>query len=284
MPKFAFSTVATPSWSIARIAEAAAEWDYDAVELYTEGARAANFANDPMMTAETKTADLFDSAGVLPGAICTSIRYDEPVFPPVVGHVVTDTEASIRQTHEAIQLADRIGAGYVRVLPFEALSAGALESTRQRIVKRLELCATQARGTRVRLAIENAGSFVTAKELASILDDIESPAVVASFSIANAHAAGESPEDSVEILGERLGMVRVSDHAQGEPVTLGTGEVPNADVLRLLADRRWRGLITYDWPRAWNESIAEAEQVLPAAVEQMHRWYHGALAAGRAEA
>lgn len=284
MPRFAFSTVACPEWSLSRIAQAAADWDYDAIELATEGARAVRLASDPALTAEPKTLAILREAGVAAGALGTSIRYDEPVFPPVVGYVVSDTEACIRQTNEAVRLADAIVAPLVRVLPFETPAGVSVRATRDKIIKRLTLCATQARGTGVRIALENAGSFPTAAELAQILDEIPSDAIVASYSITAAQVAGEDPRDGIDLLGDRLAMVRVSDITNGRPAPLGEGEIAGELSLQHLSDLRWSGLVSYDYPRAWVDGLEDPETVLPRAIETMHHWYHGHLAEGRVNA
>ncbi|MEO0512947.1 MAG: TIM barrel protein [Planctomycetota bacterium] len=282
MPRFAFSTVACPELLLPAVADMAEDLQYDAIDLYTEGPRSTSFACDPAMTDDAKAVRVFRTVGVEPGVLSTSIRFDEPVFPPIIGRAVTDMEGCVRRTYDAVLLAQKLGAPLVRVLGYEAPSRTSLGSTTKLIRARLEVAATAARGTGVRVVLENGGSYATGVELARLLDRLESPHVGAAYSVAAAHHAGERPEDGIAALADRLALVRVTDFNGGTPVAFGEGDVPNHDALRTLARDHWDGLVTFDYPRAWFDSLADldtAREVLGASIERMHHAYHGSPAA-----
>src|SRR5688572_18579331 len=96
MFKTAFSTVACPEWTLARVASAAAEYGYSGVELRTFGSGSTQFACDPALTAPEKVRSLFGAAGTEIASLATSVAFDEPVRPPVLGRAIGDYERTVR--------------------------------------------------------------------------------------------------------------------------------------------------------------------------------------------
>ena len=91
MFKPAFSTVACPEWTLDRAARAAAEWGYEGLELRTFGHGSTHLACDPALTSAEKVRKVLDDAGVAPFSLASGVRFDEPIRPPVIGRVLSDT-------------------------------------------------------------------------------------------------------------------------------------------------------------------------------------------------
>ena len=90
MIRTAFSTTACPDWTLDRVARAAADWGYAGVELRSLGGGGTELACEPALTDPEKTRAMFAGAGVSIASIATGVRFDEAVFPPVVGHILLD--------------------------------------------------------------------------------------------------------------------------------------------------------------------------------------------------
>lgn len=281
--KPAFSTIACPDWTIDRIIPLAAELGYMGVEMRTFGPHAGTPASDiacePFLTGTDKIRELCDEHGVEPACIATSIRYDAPVFPPVIGRVIGDFERPVRETKRAVQLAASVASPFVRVFAFE-LEHESRSSGMRRILQRLDLAASTARHTGTRLLIENGGSFPTAADLLEIINRLASPFVAAAYSPAVASMAGEDPAEGVRLLGASLGSVKLRDVAQGKPAPLGEGEADFGrggaeGFVKMLAQRRFDGWAVYEHDRLWWPDLGDPTEPLRDAAEKIYRWMGG---------
>jgi sugar phosphate isomerase/epimerase len=278
--KPAFSTVACPDWTLDRIIPVAGELGYMGVEMRSFGAdsRAAarSLACEPCLTGAEKIRELCDEHGVEPACIATSIRYDAPVFPPVIGRVIGDFERPVRDTKAAVQLASSIGCPAVRVFGFE-LGHESRSNGVRRIMQRLDLAARTARHTGVLLLIENGGSFPTSADLMELIDRLASPFVAAAYSPAVASMAGEDPREGVRTLGPLLASVKLRDMAGGKPAPLGEGEAGFGDggaegFVRMLAERGYKGWAVYEHDRLWWPELGDPTEPLRDAAEKIYRW------------
>src|ERR1051325_6190069 len=166
--KPAFSTVACREWTFSRLVEHAAEWGFLGCELRTFGYGSTEFSCDPALTAPAKVRLMLERKGIEIVSMATSIRYDDPITPPVLGNVFGDTERSVRESKGAIDMAVRLECPFVRVFGFEIVGSEARKSAIARIASRLGKAADHARNSGVKLLIENGGSFSTAVQLAEL--------------------------------------------------------------------------------------------------------------------
>ncbi len=199
--KPAFSTVACSEWTFTQLAERAENWGFLGCELRTFGYGSTQFACDPALTAPAKARLLLERAGVELVSLGTSIRYDEPISPPVLGMIFADTERSVRESKGAIDLAVRLECPFVRVFGFEIVGSESRKSALARIASRLSKAADHARNSGVQLLVENGGSFSTAVQLAELIDAVDSELLSAAYSVPVALQAGEKISDGANVLG-----------------------------------------------------------------------------------
>lgn len=287
--KPAFSTIATPDWTLDRIVPLAREAGYAGVELRTfgqtgGGQSGSDLACEPCYTSAGKLHELFEHCGVEPACLATSIRYDHAVFPPVIGHAITDTEKSVRETKRAVATAASLECPFVRVFAFELENESRVNGLR-RILSRLSLAATTARHTGVRLLLENGGSFPTAADIAEIIGRVGSPYLAAAYNPAVASASGEDPVEGVRTLGPLLESVKVRDMIvgdretgrAGEPAPLGEGDLNLGGLgiegfVRHLAGTGYEGWITYEHDRLWWPGLGDPEELIRDAAAKLYRW------------
>jgi sugar phosphate isomerase/epimerase len=277
-----FSTVACPDWTLRRVAEMAGKYDFDGVELRTFGFGSRQFVCDPALTAAEKTRAMFQDAGVRIVGLGSSLRFDDPVRPRVIGRVIADQERAVRQTQRLIALADEIGCPLVRVFAFEVPTNERRSRTIDLIAERLRKVSDSAEKTGVRIALENGGSFRTSQEILEVLDRVDSRSgggvaasriLGVSYSVAVAHKAGEDPVRGIEALGSRLFATRLKDLRGPTPVIPGDGDVPCRAVVQSLAQRGRAGEhVVFEWDRAWLEGLAGPDEVLPEANRRISSW------------
>lgn len=233
--KPALSTVACPEWTIDRVAAFAARSGYLGVELRTLGPHATGLTCEPCHTAGEKIRDLFEDAGVEAMCLASNVRFDEPVWPPVLGRVTGDFERPVREVKQLVEIATQMECPNIRVFAFELPAGERRGAGLRRICQRLDLAVRTARHTGVTVLLENGGSFPHAEDLREIIDRIGSPSLMASYNAPVAAAAGDDLGAGLRLLGDALRVVKVSDLRDGRPVPLGHGTHDVASVVRHLA-------------------------------------------------
>ncbi|USN98374.1 MAG: sugar phosphate isomerase/epimerase [Phycisphaeraceae bacterium] len=269
--KPAFSTVACPDWTLDEVIPFAARAGYAGVEFRTFGHSASDLTCEPCLTGSAKIRELLADEGVRPAALATSIRFDAPVFPPVLGRVIGDFEKPVRETKLAVIEAAAIECPFVRVFGFE-LQGESRQAGMRRIVERLGLAAATARHTGVRLLLENGGSFPTAADLVELMDRVGSPLIAAAYSPAVAAMADEDPIDGARLLGSSLASVKLRDMKHTQPAPLGLGDLAVEPFVRALAETGFGGWLVYEYDRLWWRNLADPSEVLIDAAGKMYRW------------
>lgn len=273
MIKPAFSTIACPEWTLEQVAANAARYGFEAVELRTFGEASTRLACDPALTAEEKALGAFHNAGIEILSLGTSISFEEPIKPPVLGMALGDTERTVRAAKRAVDMAVALECPFVRVFGFDIPPREKRTSAMERIAARLRLVADHAARTGVRLVVENAGGFTRAAELAELLDRVASPSVGACYSMANGVSEGDDVADALERLKGRLWVARIKDlDKHGKACMLGQGKLPCREFVGALARAGFDGPLVFEWDRLWFKDLAPADTVLPAAAKQMFHW------------
>ena len=287
--KPAFSTVAFSDGTLESVAAFAGEIGSLGVELRTFGDGSAEFACDPFLTSPRKTTALFDEAGVEICSIATSVRFDEPIEPPFIGRVITDLERDIRSARSAVHLASSLSCPFVRVFGFEINGSESRKSGLRRIVERLRISADTCRNTGVRLVVENGGSFSTAAELAELLDETNHPLVSAAYSLPVALAAGDHLPSGINVLGDRIEIVKLKSLDGGRPAALGRGgrELDEAQrsAVKVLAQAGFQGWAVYEFDRAWlGTSGVMPGDVVKESIRTLYDWIGGSATPTRLRA
>ena len=288
MIRTAFSTVACPTWTLSRVLDHASRWGYDAVELrsFVGGTMpgrsgGTGFASEPMLTDGDKISDLVNHEGVVISAFATGIRFDTPVFPPVIGHALPGQHASIEAGRRAVDLAHEAGVRAIRVYPFDVPRGSSRRIVTRRIANRLLKVCDHARHKDVRVCLENGGAFTTAEDLRTIADLVNHPLLRVAYDVKTGAEAGDSPEDVVDTFGPLLHSLRLRDtKGEGEEQTtvpLGEGDVPNEAFVRAASRRGLDCFAVVNWDAFWLEGLAPCDEVLPEAVKRLYGWIGEAM-------
>lgn len=270
--KPAFSTVATPDWTLGQLADFAADSGWQGIELRTFGHHSTGIACEPCHTSPAKVQDLFSDAGTVPLCLASSVRMDLPRPADPLDLIFGDNERPVRHTKQLVEVASDAEIPFVRVFAFESGSSETRSGALRRICDRLDLAARTARHTGVRLLLENGGSFARAADLIEILDRVASPHLGAAYNVSAALAAGDDPAHAVVALGPHLETVKLTDTRDARPCALGSGDLPVEPVVRALGARGFAGWLVYEYPRLWLADLPEPRPVLEASVQTLYAW------------
>ncbi len=280
MFKPAFSTVACPHMTLAAILDRLETWGYLGVELRTFGNGSSTFAPDPALTSTLKLRSALRSAGVEACSLATSIAFDEPVSPPIIGNAISDNEKSIRAGKSAVDLAIKLECPFVRVFGFELPSGEPRKKGYARVAARLAKVADYCRNSGVKVVIENGGSFNSAADLAELLDCVHnSPggtsateSLAVAYSIPVGKAAGDTVAGAMNVLGSRVACVKVKDlkfghvddehHHGATPVALGDGDLNVKQDLAALAGTGYDSWAVYEYDASLAHTQVNIDDIL----------------------
>jgi sugar phosphate isomerase/epimerase len=131
----------------------------------------------------------------------------------------------------------------------------------------------------VAVAIETHDSFSASSVVAELLAMVDSRWVGALWDTHHPHRMGERPAEIYQHIGPRVLHVQVKDarrsagHKGGwQLVLLGEGEVPNQEIIGLLAARGYGGYISVEWEKYWHPEIDEAKIALPQYLKVLEEW------------
>ena len=279
MIRTAFSTVACPTWTLERLLDTAAQWEYDGLELrsFVGGTMpgrsgGTGFASEPMLTAGEKIKDLVAHEGVIVSSIATGLRFDKPVFPPIIGHALPSQHDSVNAGRRAVDLAWEAGVHAIRVYPFDVPKRTSRRVTVRRIASRLARICDHARYKDVRVCLENGGAFPRAEDLREIIRLVDNPLVRAAYDVRTGAEAGDTADRVISTLGPLLHTLRLRDARGDRTFPLGEGAVPNEDFVRAASERGLDCWAVVNWDAQWIEGLAPAEEVLPESARRLYEW------------
>jgi sugar phosphate isomerase/epimerase len=266
----AFTTVACPEWTLDAVARAAERWGYLGVELRTFGDDTSMLACDPALTAPAKVRQMFHRAGVEVMCLGTSLSFDSK--PTLFHRIIGDADRSVELAKTTIDLAVKLECPFVRVFGFRIHEHDSRIDAMQRIADRLGLVAAYARHSGVRVLVENGGTFLTASDLAEVLDRVNHPLLGASYNASVAQAAGEAPGDGINVLADRVPVVKVKDFKDGVPCALGAGGMNCQGKVASLSAAGFDGWLVFEYPRLWFKDLPDPSPVLESSAKAMYSW------------
>ncbi|HZQ81520.1 MAG TPA: TIM barrel protein [Gaiellaceae bacterium] len=232
----AFSNLAAPGWTLERAVEAVSEYGYDGLELRL-------LDGDPI--------DIAALSGDRRRAVAAALA--------ATTLVCLDTSIELAGPFEdelpaALELAREWGTDTIRVFGGEVADL-------DDVARRLEPLLADD----VTVALETHDAFASAVRVAELLRRVDNPSFAAIWDLHHPTRVGESPQDVVRALGDRIRLVHVKDARRDgdawQLVPLGEGEVPVREALAALAG--YDGWLTVEWEKRWHPELAEPEVALP---------------------
>jgi sugar phosphate isomerase/epimerase len=177
----------------------------------------------------------------------------------------------------ALELAHIWQAPAVRVFGGELDATVTREHALDDIARRLEPVLETADRLDVSVALETHDGFSSAALVAALITRVASSHLVALWDVHHTYSAGESPQEVIELLGDRIVQVHVKDarhreNGQFDLVLLGDGDVPVAESLSALHAANWDGWVSVEWEKRWHPELPEPEIALPQHSARVRHW------------
>jgi len=252
-----FSTLGCPKWDWPRILDFAAGHGYASIELrglldQMDLPRCPEFAPDRLAATKAQLAqhelvisDLGSSANM---------------------HEMDATKraAALDEGRRFIDLAQSLGAPYVRVFGNQYLPGVAREDMLTHIARGLRELGDYAQGKGVTVLIESHGDFTDSPSLEALLRRADSPHVALLWDAHHTFVSGkEEPEETVGRLGKYIRHTHLKDSVPAgndrRYVLTGTGDVPVRRQVQALKKIGYRGSYSFEWEKRWHPEIEEPE-------------------------
>jgi len=257
--KLAFSTLGCPDWDIYKVADKAAEYGFDGVELRIRGNRHV----DPEMSASErkKVRELFAKKGIK--------------IPALAGYTVFcgDNVAELNLNGDALlknaELASDLQAPYLRTFP-----GG--EGITPRGAEVLQRYCDKAKPLGVTVLMETHDSMKTGKQAAKLLKDVNSGGLAILWDIHHSIVDNEKPEETWDAIGAHIRHLHIKDADAANNVCLmGDGVLPVPEIIKLLEEKGFQGFLSFEWEKTWLPNLPEPEIALPGYIEYMRRNHAG---------
>lgn len=265
--KISCTTLGCPDWPLEKIVEGFKQYGYDAIdfrglegemEIWRLPAFSADFA---------ATADMISRTGLEVSAFSSSARMFRPD--------PSERGKDIAEVSEYARLCRTFGASIIRIF------GGSLEGTppTEAIEVAVEtLCRmTEAAGEGITIAVETHDDWVRSSLLAELFKHLDAPNVGILWDLHHPYRlGGESPKQTYDNIGRftvatHLKDSRLTGDDEYEYCLGGEGDVPLAEMVKLLKEGGYDGYLTLEWEKKWHPEIPEPETALPAYAQYMKK-------------
>lgn len=244
--KLSFTTWCCPEWTVAAIVDGMQTYGYDGVELRIGKGHLHSIELDSTPEGINEVRKQFDAANLAVSCIATSFSFSSPD--------AVEREKTIAQVKRALELADTIGAPYVRVfggdIPHGLEATGVIDY----VAESIDECTEHAEGEKLRsmLLIETHGAFSHSKYVNEVLSQVYSPKLGVLWDVLHPLRVLESIEDTYDSICDHVRHVHIHDCEFNEdrtkitPCEPGEGFVPLGQVVDALKSGNYRGYLSLE--------------------------------------
>jgi sugar phosphate isomerase/epimerase len=271
--KLAFSTLACPQWSLNQVIEAAKSLGYDAVELRLLDGDIIDPVRDRERVIDAVAR--CRAAGVEVCVLDTSCRFNY--------RDATIREQLVQELLHWIQLAETVHVPLLRIFggPVEPQDEGQATEEEQNewVAESLRQVAPTAEQAGIKVVLETHDAFSSAHRVARVLQLVNSDAIAALWDSHHPYRVGETAEEVMATLGQRIAHVHIKDARRGPTSTswqltlLGEGEVPVREQLTILTQQGYAGYASVEWEKRWHPEIPDPEIALPQHMEWLRKFF-----------
>lgn len=274
--KIAFSTLGCPDFSWQDIYSMAKDFGFDGIEIRGLGKNIFTVNTKPFLDENIK-----DTVGML-----SKLKIEIPCLSSGCCLKYADkTEDNIEELKKYINLAEKLGASYIRVLadlkprPEGEVDDNTVLSVLKRIIP-------EAEKKGITLLIESNGVYSDSARLAKLLTMTASDCVAALWDIHHTYRFGhETPEQTVQNLGAYIKYVHVKDSVVKDGKVsyrmMGEGDLPIDGVMLALRSINYDGYISLEWVKRWARDLTDAGIVFPQFANFMSKYVNREAGNGR---
>jgi len=251
--KLAFSTVGCPDWTFDEIFAAAKDFGYDAIEIRGMGkeiyAPNINIFNDSNIDA---TTEKFKSANLNISMLASNAVIGFP----------TIAETGKKEAFDYIDLANKLNVEFVRILisPNPEVDKADINSA---VPVYSEIC-EYAKTKGVTPLIETNGIFAESKILSEFMQKVSSDNKGVLWDINHpCRFFNETAKQTFDNIGEYVKYLHIKDSVFNSDTNkieyrmVGYGDLPIYDIIKLIADNGYDGVLSLEWTKRWQPDLQE---------------------------
>ena len=263
--KLCFSSMALHDEPIEVVAEQAAAWGFEGVELLCRPG--GHIEPDASEKQAAESAAVFRSAGVRVAALAGYIKFN--------GESEQELHRNYEDLVREIRLAEILEAESVRCLGGR-IGDERWEKKRDEIITlladRLKAAAMATAGSCVRILQVTHDEFAPGSVLRRVLEKAAHPRVGAAWNVVHTLSAGEDLETTWNEIGARVSHIHLRDALfggkdagpGGDPMPFGRGDVPWERLAAILSSGGYAEWISIEWPAHMRKNLSSPREVLPA--------------------
>lgn len=250
--KICFSTLGCPEWSWEDILATAKDFGYDGIEIRGIGKELYLPKAKPFLPEEQeKSKKRLEDLGLSIPCI-TSASYL---------HIADKKEQYINEAKEYIDVAEKFGIPYVRVLGDTDPQPGEDVDVRQ-VTESLKIVAEYASNKNVTVLLETNGVFACSNTIKDVVQEINSESVGILWDIHHPYRFMKEPiAQTYETLKPYIKHIHIKDSVLEQGAIrykmMGEGDIPIEECLTLLKQDGYEGFISLEWVKRWYSDLEE---------------------------
>lgn len=263
--KLAFSTLGCPNWSLDDILATAKDLGYDGVEIRGIGRELSAPSAKPFLPEHIdETAARFKKLGLEIACLTSGVRLNESYR----------IESHMADGRAYIDLAAKLAVPYVRVIGDSGPTP--TEVPFDKVAQRLRELADYARPKNVTILIETNGAFAKSETMLELLAKTGAGNVAVLWDIHHpVRNYGESAAYTWGKLKNHIKYLHIKDSVcpdgDAQYEMIGYGDLPIAEVVKLLRADNFGGWLSLEWVKRWCLSLAEPGIVFPHYINHMRK-------------
>lgn len=262
--KLSFTTLSCPKWTWQQILDQAKSSGYDGIEI-----RGVMDIMDTTKISELSHENLDDTLKELRKlnleipCLDTSCFFDD----------AKKVQASLKEGQETIDLAQKMGAGYIRIFG-DSIKEDDYAATAQRIADALSILGEYGEDKSVMPLLETHGDFSGSKPVLDVISRATNKNIGVLWDINHPYRhSNETMMYTAQKLAPYIKHVHIKDSiGEGKDAQLklvGEGTIPIGETLMALKAIGYTGYLSFEWEKRWHEEIEEPEIALPQYIKAM---------------
>lgn len=244
--KIAFSTLGCPGWSWEDMVATAKDLGFDGIEIRGVGnelfvPKAKPFLEENIEKTKARMSEL--NLGI-PCLTSSCYLFDKK-----------NAEIYIDEAKQYIDLAEKIGSPYVRVLG-DSSPEPKEEIDDNFVAQNLSKLGSYAEGKSVEVLIETNGVYANSEKLLNLIMMVEKPSIGVLWDIHHPFRFMNEPvKDTYNRLKKYIKHIHIKDSVIEDGKVkykmMGYGDVPVKEALLLLKDVGYNGYVSLEWVKRW---------------------------------
>ena len=184
---------------------------------------------------------------------------------------------------ECLKLANMVGAKGIRIFPgswYDKVNHCYSAADQDGMVRFFKELCEHAKQWNVEVWIETHNDYSEGKILKELLDAVDAPNLKIIWDIIHPIECGETPEETIAYLGNRIAHVHIKDGQYNQNdnsveyryTKPGEGTLPLKEILELLYKIGYDGYCSVEWESVWRKEIADIYDNVVAMLEDFSKW------------